>query len=65
MEAKSRQRAVRLSQDVIRHVILLGEKVTYPAMPENVPRIVGKRNKGDEKFLSTNKLHLLQRFFKA
>lgn len=60
MEAKSKQRTARFSKDVKRH-----GKLKFPPLPGNVPRIVGKRNKGDEKFLSTNKLSILQRFFGA
>lgn len=64
MDTKSKFGTVQLSQTAFGYVGTDG-KLWHRVLPDNVPRIVGKRNKGDEKFLSTNKLHLLQRFFKA
>ncbi len=63
METKSKFGTVQLSQTAFGYVGSDG-KLWHRVLPDNVPRIVGKRNKGDEKFLSTNKLSKLHQIMR-
>ena len=58
METKSKQGTVQLSPTTFGYVDSTGKLLKYRVLPDNTPRIVGKRNKGDQKFLGSNRLIL-------
>ena len=62
MEAKSNKGSVRLSPTHGRYVTQGGERLEYPVLMSNVPRLSGNRTGKDKAFLDFNngKLTILQ-----
>jgi len=65
MAAKSNQRNLRIPESHITYVTQDGERMKYPSLMGNVPRVSGIRTGGDKEFLASNngKLSKLQHNF--
>ena len=62
MATKSKQRGVRLSESHEQYVMESGEKLHFPSLMGNTPRVSGIRTAGDKEFLKSNdgKMSILQ-----
>lgn len=63
MEAKSKQRGVRIPKSSERYVMEDGTRLSIPSLMGNVPRVSGIRTGNDKVILRSNngKLSILQR----
>lgn len=56
MDAKSNDRYLRVSKNVVKYVTRGGERLRFPVLMYNTPRVSGRRTGGDRAFLKDNNL---------